>query len=412
MLNICIVDDDNYKLSNIVEVLTKLPGVEPEFIATAPDLVTARGHLQKAKFDLLILDLNLPERFGFDPSPNAGKKFIKEIKQTDRMNKPDHIIGLTAFPKAHDISKTEFEDDLWYIIIYDEQSSGWKQQLQNKIEYLIECKKADREIDTSNYKYDLAIVTALHEPELRAVKNLNINWKSKNIPGDTTEYLIGTISSKGKEIKIVAASAYQMGMPAASVLSMKIITNFRPRLLAMCGIAAGVKGKGHFGDILIAEHSWDYNSGKLLLKADGQEYFQNDPKFLTLDSQFRDIFASLKADRKHLSGIKDDWNGNKPSDSLNVHIGPIASGSAVIQNYEFIKKLKEQSRKVIGIEMETYGVFFAAVNAPHPRPIPLSIKSICDFADESKNDDYQSYAAYTSAEYLFRFIQSDLHRII
>lgn len=39
--------------------------------------------------------------------------------------------------------------------------------------------------------------------------------------------------------------------------------------------------------------------------------------------------------------------------------------------------------------------------------IPICLKSISDFADEKKGDEYQKYAAYTSAEfarYLIEFV--------
>lgn len=34
-----------------------------------------------------------------------------------------------------------------------------------------------------------------------------------------------------------------------------------------------------------------------------------------------------------------------------------------------------------------------------PRPIPIIIKSVCDFADSRKSDEYQKFAAYTSCEF-------------
>ena len=60
--------------------------------------------------------------------------------------------------------------------------------------------------------------------------------------------------------------------------------------------------------------------------------------------------------------------------------------------------LKSQHRKLTGIDMETYGVYSAADEAPLPQPSVFALKSVCDFADERKNDDFQAYAAYTSAE--------------
>jgi nucleoside phosphorylase len=203
-----------------------------------------------------------------------------------------------------------------------------------------------------------------------------------------------------------------MGMPPASVLSMKLISHFKPKYIAMCGIAAGIKGKGNFGDILITEHSWDYNSGKLISTRDKTDHFECDPKVLTLSSHLKDKFATLKSDKKFLNEIEDKWPGNKPASRLDVHIGPVVSGSGVIQSSDFIDLLKAQNRKVIGLEMETYGVFFAANNCNEPKPHAFSIKSICDFADETKNDDYQAYAAFTSANYLYLFIKNEFSVLV
>lgn len=49
--------------------------------------------------------------------------------------------------------------------------------------------------------------------------------------------------------------------------------------------------------------------------------------------------------------------------------------------------------------MESYAVVYAAENATLPRPIPIIIKSVCDFADSKKSDEYQKFAAYTSCEF-------------
>ena len=42
---------------------------------------------------------------------------------------------------------------------------------------------------------------------------------------------------------------------------------------------------------------------------------------------------------------------------------------------------------------------YAAVNATEPRPCPIIIKSVCDYADSQKDDRFQKFAAYTSAEF-------------
>ncbi|MCR5208562.1 MAG: hypothetical protein K6C14_08820, partial [Eubacterium sp.] len=58
----------------------------------------------------------------------------------------------------------------------------------------------------------------------------------------------------------------------------------------------------------------------------------------------------------------------------------------------------------VGLDMESYSVFYTAKFSQSPRPVAIVIKSICDFADDEKSDRYQKFAAYTSsqfAKYLF-----------
>lgn len=49
--------------------------------------------------------------------------------------------------------------------------------------------------------------------------------------------------------------------------------------------------------------------------------------------------------------------------------------------------------------MESYAVAYAAEHVVEPRPVPLIIKSVCDYADAQKSDQYQKFAAFTSCEY-------------
>lgn len=83
---------------------------------------------------------------------------------------------------------------------------------------------------------------------------------------------------------------------------------------------------------------------------------------------------------------------------------------AVIASKDEIEKIKEHSRKLLGIEMESYGMFYAAENAIAPRPIYVaSLKSVSDFATIEKNNDYQDYASYTSAALLKHLVLNVLN---
>lgn len=88
-----------------------------------------------------------------------------------------------------------------------------------------------------------------------------------------------------------------------------------------------------------------------------------------------------------------------------MYIGPVASGAAVLGDSEMAESIVRQQRKLIGIEMESYGVFAAADESPLPQPKAFSIKSVSDFADSGKGDSYQKYAAYTSSAALRVFVE-------
>ena len=59
--------------------------------------------------------------------------------------------------------------------------------------------------------------------------------------------------------------------------------------------------------------------------------------------------------------------------------------------------------------MEGFGLFFAASNCAHPRPqYTVLIKSVTDYADPEKSDNYQDYAMFTSAEFAKHIILNEL----
>jgi nucleoside phosphorylase/CheY-like chemotaxis protein len=403
MIRTLIVDDDTTKVTAIRDALATVPEMNIDEVAVAEDLITARDMVRTRHFDLLILDIRLPNRKGDDVSDSAACEFIKELNASQTLLRPYHIIGLTAYDDL--LAKVDpfFYDQVWRVVKYDPKTADWKSQLTRHIRYLVQSKK--ELIDASNlpYSYDVAVVTALVNPELSSVLELPGGWQELHHWGDGTIYYAGTFSDTSKRLKVVAASAHQMGMTAAAVLSMKVHKHFRPRYLVMTGIAAGVAGgDGNPGDILVAEQTWDYQSGKSTV-VKGKGVFQPDPKSIPLNTELKERFLQLASNRLWLDDIKREYQGKTPPSPLNVLVGPVASGDTVIQNENIVRELRGRNRKLVGIDMETYGVFYAAENCPQPRPTPISIKSICDFADAQKADDFQKYASYVSARYFYRY---------
>lgn len=103
-----------------------------------------------------------------------------------------------------------------------------------------------------------------------------------------------------------------------------------------------------------------------------------------------------------------NWFSLHPQCAFNVfdiRVGPVASGASVLQNSDAVQRILGDHKDLLGVEMEIFSVMFAAHVAPAPRPVAIALKSVCDFGDEEKHDDYQKYAAYTSAQVLWKMIE-------
>jgi len=395
---ILLLEDDSKKAQAIRHVLCQIRDINEEYVTTVSDVNFARRELSEKKFDILLLDVQVPTRFDREPERVGGISLFKEILSSHRLNVPSYVIGLTAFGERITEIDQEARDMLWAIIEYDVGDSSWASQLTNRIRFVQHVSRTATS-STTDYGVDIGIICALNDPELSAVKSLSQGWQELRAPNDSTNYYMGSFAEQGLEIRFVAAAATQMGMPAAAVLSMNMVTAFHPRFLCMVGIAAGVRGRVAIGDIVVGDPCWDYGSGKLVLK-NGNSTFEPEPSQLRLDNDVMSIFQSMRTERAWLDAIKSGWKGKAPETSLNLHIGAFASGAAVLADPIRVREIKEHHRKLIGLDMEAYGVMYAAGNCSQPRPKGIVIKSVSDFADEAKSDEYQSYCAYSSVAIL------------
>jgi nucleoside phosphorylase len=124
-------------------------------------------------------------------------------------------------------------------------------------------------------------------------------WRDIPVPNDSTRYVGSVFSKDDKSMSVVAAAAPQMGMSMSAVIATKLIHNFRPRYLCMCGISAGLKDKTNIGDILAPNPSWDWGSGKRELTKDKQSVFSPAPHQIRLNTDIRDKLKAF-AGRKNV----------------------------------------------------------------------------------------------------------------
>lgn len=241
-----------------------------------------------------------------------------------------------------------------------------------------------------NYESFAALIYVTDTEETAVMRMYD--WTPVQIDGDMQLYYKARQEDKGI---IIAARQDEMGMTAAATLTMKLVEHFRPKYVIMPGIAAGTldesSGEQMYGDIILADMLWNYSNGKYVSKDKAQIIF-GEVGFLPRPT-------IVEVDKELLN----DFNKalNSKDNETHVLIGAMASGAAVVANRLILEKqIKGQFQTTKGLDMEGYGVAYAASHATEPRPKAIIAKSVCDFGDSRKSDIYQKFAAHTSCEFV------------
>jgi nucleoside phosphorylase len=406
-MNVLVVDDEFDKVQQIAEALriAALGDVVVQHQSTAH---AARQILRTTAFDLLLIDLNLPDGVNDKPSKDGGINLFDMLCLDDSVRLPTDVAFITALQEPlGDLHQRVLERGatLWH---YKGDDLSWKSALVGRVKYI--CKRLLRE--KTSRKVDIAIITALHSPELAAVLALPYKWSFKRVDGDPTGYHFGEFSRvNGHVISVVAAHAQRKGMPSSAALASKLAYQFKPQYLVMTGICAGIEGKTNIGDVIVADPTWDYGSGKRALDSVKSPVFKSAPYQMPLDTTISQLARELGRDAGVLREMRSGWTHAVPQGVLSVHVGPMASGGSVIADDGEARKLVLQHKDLLAIEMEAYAVMAAVEYAGMSKPIAVAIKSVCDFADAVKNDDWQTYASYTSANFADRLFRSEYFKI-
>jgi nucleoside phosphorylase len=257
---------------------------------------------------------------------------------------------------------------------------------------------------------DIGIVCALEQPELDAVREAlggQRAWKEIGDPRYTHVYREASlVTQSGRTLRVIATASTSMGLTAAAIATTQLVLQFRPRLVAMIGIAAGTRaGNKQFGDVLVADPSVDYNSGKVV-DIKGIREFLPDPYPIGLNARLRSVLQKYASNSDVFVNIRKRWKSKVPPGPNRLHIGPLGAADQVIDDPTRVLEITKNWRKLVGVEMETYAVYRACHESPDPKPRMISFKSVCDFAAE-KTDSWQAYAAFTAAQFARDFFHTE-----
>lgn len=401
-MKILLVDDEFEKSQKIIESLQSA-GLTADNLIHRTNSREARLALQQTEFDLLLIDLNLPEMIGAPPKADGGLCFFDMLMLDSNSQLPQTVLFITAKEELLEEAELQVLARGAQICFYSSNNEKWKEVLLSKIKYLTTKKSR---IKPDYPETDVVIITALRS-ELNAVLKLPYQWNSTRYPNNPVSYNHGKLTrSDGKTISFVAAAAYSKGMPSSAALAAQMCILFKPKYLVMLGICAGIKKETNLGNVIVADPTWDWGSGKISQGEDGDRIFLISPQQRPLNTQISQLCIDLASDSNVVRGIKSGWDGKVPEGEFKVQVGPMASGASVLANEAAVTEISAQNRDLIAIEMEAYAVMAAAEYAINPSPCAIAIKSVCDFADAKKGNDWQSYAAYTSASFFDKLINS------
>jgi nucleoside phosphorylase len=210
------------------------------------------------------------------------------------------------------------------------------------------------------------------------------------------------IDNSDESYSVVVLSLPGMGNVEAAIATSQAITVWNPSQIIVTGIAGGIrKGNDRFlGDVIVGEQIVGYELGKVTSGSVERRFQVVRPAFQLLEAA-----RNLPPERWAFSTMiprPDDTSGRVVP---KVHFGVVASGEKVIADVALITELKSTWSRLIGVEMEGFGSALAAYEAD-TIPGMLMVRGICDWADSSKNDAWQEYAADVAASFTVSLLQT------
>jgi nucleoside phosphorylase len=236
---------------------------------------------------------------------------------------------------------------------------------------------------------DVVILTALDLEAMPFSSLLNMPSYERS---EHRAYVKGLVEGNdGNSVEVVVWPIGGMGNVRSGIATHQAITIWNPAYIILSGISGGVyKPDRALGDIIVPEQVVGYEPGKILTDSTHSrfEVFRPSPGFISAAriAESTNWWAEIPTPRPTVGAF--------PS----VHFGVLASGEKVVASETWTRDFADIWPLAAGVEMEALGVATAAYNAEEAPGIGV-IKAISDWSDESKNDDWQGYAAHAAAAF-------------
>jgi len=231
---------------------------------------------------------------------------------------------------------------------------------------------------------EIVILTALVADEYNSFKS-NMNGKEKG------SYFIGKFKEADNYKKdVTLVSQLKMGMVDSSITTENIYKNLNPKVLILAGVCGGRRQKKvKLYDIIIPKSVIDiitgkYENGKFIPYGynekinekliDYIEKVTTNPDFV--QKEMYNLIPNKKHDRE-----------NEIVRDIKIHYDVLACGAFVLKTDKFLEETaRKMNDKIVGFEMESYGVIRATEFIEKPVKLSIIVKSVMDYTDSKKSD--------------------------
>lgn len=379
---VIVFEDDDGKFSVISSALEArhVPGSSIKRVRSAAEFATLNGD----SIDLCIIDLMMPSILGGTPR-EAGLEILQMLNYSGQRRVP--VLAITAFKEEMERLRPSYAEQ--GCIIYDFNSTDqWKKALDI---FLAQAKEKGR--------YKFIVFCALKSERDAYLKIPSLKIES------TTRYGVDHWDVDLSGVLGTIILLPRMGLVSASVLAAKVLEIYSPKIVCMSGICAGIGKDTILGQLLIADLCWEYQSGKWL-----DDMFLAEPYQTKIPNSTRLFIRKALEDGKLLNRLEEDFAGStRPTNRVSPTLAIFATGSAVIASEERLKHVKDQHRRVSGLDMEIYGLY-EAIEMSGVDCDYFAAKVVVDRANNSKSDDLHDYGSYVSACFCRETIEGLLGR--
>lgn len=197
----------------------------------------------------------------------------------------------------------------------------------------------------------------------------------------------------------------RMGTADAIAFATKTIVKENPHFLIMAGVCGGRKGKVNLYDIIIPSQSIDLVTGKI-------EDVEGKKKHVLYDysAPTNNKLIEYLKDPEMITNIKNsmfslidnsDKKYNEIVGKLDIRFDDMACVPYVVNIDGYLEhNAKNYNNKIIGLEMESYGVLRANTLFQNSGHFSLVVKSVMDYTDGHKSDNVDGIEVQETAAYI------------